>query len=212
MSLTTLLLEIVLVGAGLYGRRRRHHWLFLFAITAGVVGSVTSFVMFVVAKQIWWFAPWDLALTPAVLAVAAFALAPALMSRPGWAEARSDRDLYASLVELGEILNNGPTQQDRAVVGAWITQAHQRALSVLHTLERMKAPSREWSELLAAYIELTKRTVAAIPSGVTPDQRRLMAAEGAQLARRYEKLRAASRERSDVRPESSEDGDESTTD
>ena len=189
MSLTTLLLELGLVAAGFYGLRQSKHWLFRFAFAAGVVGSFVSIVTYLAERRFWWFAPWDLALTPAVIAVAALALAPRLRNPSRWAEARFDRDLYASLVELGNILNNGPTQQDRAVVESWIAQAHQRALSILHTLERIKAPSREWNDLLEAYVDLTKETVAAIPAGVTADERQSLVVEGDDLLRRYEGLR-----------------------
>lgn len=195
MSLTTFLLELGLVAAGFYGLRQWKHWLFWFAIAAGLIGSLASVVTYAATGRFWLFAPWDLVLTSAAVTVAVLALGPQFRSGSRWAEARLDRDLQASLVELGEILNNGPTQQDRAFVESWIDQANQRALRVLHTLERMKAPSGEWNDLLVAYIELTKKAVAAIPSGVTPDQRRRMVAEGAILARKYESLRRSSAKR-----------------
>ena len=189
MSLTTLLLEFGLVAAGFYGLRESKHWLFRYAFAAGVVGSLVSIVTYLAERRFWWFAPWDLVLTPAVVAVAALALAPRLRNPSGWAEARFDRDLHASLVELDNILNNGPAQQDRAVVESWIAQTHERALSIVHTLERMKAPSREWNDLLEAYVELIKKTVAAIPTGATADERQSLVVEGDDLLRRYESLR-----------------------
>jgi hypothetical protein len=103
--------------------------------------------------------------------------------------------LYACLVELHDILDVGPADQGREVIDAWTAKAYGRATTVLNRLERMTPPSREWNELLDAYSALTRKTVAAIPSGVTPDQRRRLLDEGGELSRRYEDLRAVLRKR-----------------
>ena len=95
MSLTTFLLELGLVAAGFYGLRQWKHWLFWFAIAAGLIGSLASVVTYAATGRFWLFAPWDLVLTPAAVTVAVLALGPQFRSGSRWAEARFDRDLYA---------------------------------------------------------------------------------------------------------------------
>ena len=74
-------------------------------------------------------------------------------------------------------------------------RAYERATTVLNRLERMTTPGPEWNELLGGYLVLTRKTLAAIPSGVTPDERRRLVDEGDELATRYENLRAELRKR-----------------
>lgn len=194
MSLVTFLLELVLVAAGAYGLRQWHRWLFVLALAAGVIGFIISIAQYFVTGGIWWFAPWDFLLAPATIAVvfAAFGIGPLaaqLRSRSDSSDTDFDRELYANLVELADLLNNGPSRRDRASIESWIAQANTRGVRVLHNFERMNAPTRGWRDLLGAYIDLTRKTVAAIPSGVTPDERRQLATEGDELSRRYEALR-----------------------
>ena len=189
MSLTTLLLELVLAAAGAYGLRQQRHWLFALALAAGIAGSVLSLAQYYVTGEIRWFSPWDLVLAPATVAVVASALASHRYKRSRTIDAKFDSELYACLVELGAILDEGPSQQEPAAIASWTSKAYERGLNVLKTLERMTAPSREWHDLLAAYIQLTRDTVKAIPSGVTPDQRKRLADQGDALSRRYERMR-----------------------
>jgi hypothetical protein len=194
MSLTTLLLELVLVAAGSYGLRQQRHWLFVLAVAAGLAGSVVWLARYYVTGGIRWFGPWDLLLVPATIAVVAFAL-EAHRRKTSWASgARFDRELYSCLAELGAILDEGPIEQEPRVIASWISNAYERGLHVLSTLERMTAPSPEWHDLLAAYIQLTRDTVEAIPSGVTPDQRKRLADQGDALSRRYERIRTGVRQ------------------
>lgn len=194
MSLSTFILELALIGAGAYGLRQRRHWLFILALAAGIIGSIVSIVQYAVTGGIWWFAPWDIMLALATISVAVAAVAAGphgaqIRNRFSSTDAEFDRELYRNLVELGDILNNGPERQDPASIQMWITRANERCLRVLGQLERMNAPSRDWNDLRDAYVDLTRKTVAALPSGVTPDERRMLVAEGAELSRQYETLR-----------------------
>lgn len=193
MSLTTFCLGLLLTAAGAYGFRRWHHWLFVLAVAAGVVGSLVSVAQYQATGGVWWLAPWDFLLAPATVAVALLAftnLAPILAQKlsPSWSsEGEFDRELYAALVELGAILDGSP--QDPDSTESWIAQATTRASVVLHHLEQMNAPNSEWQGLLAGYVELTRKTAAAIRSGVSPDERSLLIAEGDALTKEYEATR-----------------------
>jgi hypothetical protein len=189
MSLTSLLADLVLVGAGAYGLWHRRHWLFFLAVAGGVFGLAMSLDWYFATGGIWWLAVSDLVSAPIAVVMALIVLLPRLRNRMSDSDGRFDRDLYACLGELGHIFDGRPTGQDREVIASWITQAYERCLRVLHNLERLEAPSRDWNGLLGAYIELTRKTAAVIYSGVTPDQNRLLDAEGDALATRYEGMR-----------------------
>ena len=190
MSLTALLSELVLVAAGAYGLRQQRHWLFKFAIVAGLVGSAFSLARYYLTGEIRWFSPWDLVLASATIAVVAVALEAHRRKLSIASGAKFDRELHACLVELGAILEEGPIEQDPQVIAAWSGNAYERGLKVLSSMERLTAPTREWHDLLVAYIQLTRETVEAIPPGVTSDQRKRLADKGHELAARYERIRA----------------------
>ena len=190
MSLTGLLSELVLVAAGAYGLRQQRHWLFKFAIVAGLAGLALSLARYYLTGEIRWFSPGDLVLAPATIAMFAFALESHRRKMSVASGAKFDRELHACLVELGAILEEGPIEQDPQVIAAWIGNAYERGLKVLSSLERMTAPSRAWHDLLAAYIQLTRETVEAIPTGVTSDQRKRLADKGHELATQYDRIRA----------------------
>ncbi len=191
MSLATLVLALVLVGAGSIGLRRRRDWQFGLALVAGAAGAAISIAQFIATQTIWWLSIWDLLLAPATVAVAIGALPPALLLRLAPRTRRFvefDRALHGVLVELGDVLADAPSRQDRAAE-AWIPQAGGRGHDLLHRIERIEAPDPESGILLAAYTDLVRDTVAAIPSGATWDERQRLQAIGDDLAKRYEGLR-----------------------
>ena len=197
MSLTTLLLEIVLALAGARGLLRGRDWVLGVALVGGLTGCAVSLAGFIRTERVFWLAPWDLLLAPATLAVsiAAFPrlVPPVLRARLWSAPANLDRELSAVLQELGDILNGRPSPDDRRQFETWVEDASARGSAVLIRLERQRAASGEWGALIDAYIALTRRLVAAIPSGVTAEEREMLSDEGDRLARKYEALRAASR-------------------
>ena len=199
MSLTSQSADLLLVGAGAFGLWHRRHWLFFLAVGFAVFGLAMSLDQYLATGGIWWLALSDLVFAPIAVLWALIALLPRLRNRLEDSDARFDRDMRACLGELGDILNDGPIGQEQEVIESWIAQAHERGLRVLHNLERLEAPSRDWNNLLCAYIELTRKTVAMIPSGVTPGEERQLDAEGDALATRYEGFRPYFRKRRGAR-------------
>ena len=193
MSLATLVLELLLASVAAIALRRGRDWAFVAVMAAGAIGSIFSIGQFAMTQRIWWFSLWDVLLAPATAAVtvAAFPwLLPGgvrrLMLSP---EVKLDRDLVSILGELGDILGSRPPSDDAHAVESWAANAVPQGTQVLRRLEGMVAPTPEWSDLLRAYIALTRRTVAAIPSGVTAEQYQALQAEGDDLSLRLEGLR-----------------------
>jgi hypothetical protein len=130
-------------------------------------------------RTIWWLA------VPATVATGVVAVRIVRVKR----SRKFDRELSATLTELNEILRHGPESQDRASIDSWIAQAELRAKAVLGRLTGIRPPNREWGDLLESYVDLAERTIAAITTGVSADQRRHLVEQGENLARRYEALR-----------------------
>jgi peptidoglycan/LPS O-acetylase OafA/YrhL len=91
----TFLLEIVLGGVGAHGLRKRRDWLLAVALVAGAVGCIISIAQFLLIRGIWWFAPWDLLLLPATVALVLveFAKSAPLQDFRTWL-GRSRSDFY----------------------------------------------------------------------------------------------------------------------
>ena len=205
MSVATLLLELVLAAAGAFGLRQRRHWLFVLALAAGAVGALISVGQYVSRGEVRIFASWDLVLAPstAVLVLAAFAAysSPRRHNRNNSSPvATFDRELYNCLSELGDILSRGPSRRDHQSIDVWTRDATDRGASVLRRLQALEPPTSDWTELLTEYIDLARETVAAIPYGVTLDERKRLSAKGDDLARRYTMLRTSIGKEAQDRP------------
>ncbi len=183
MSLLTLTCAFVLLASGAFGFRRSRHWTFAVAVVGGLAWVIFSAKDYVATRHFRLFSEWDLLLGPLALGVAFLA------HKAGSRFAAFDRELYSALVELREALAVGPARQDPESLDSWILEATTSGHRVLRRFERIVAPDRESADLLRAYVELTRRTVTAIPSGVTGDERRQLADEGDELSLRYESLR-----------------------